>query len=226
MRSSAPKWLWACVVGVFAAGSIVLAQHLWKLNRSDWASWAQAVGSVLAVICALWIALREDRRRAREAKIVGRVTAAGLTKRLSVLFSTLEKGHQWATNAAKFDGSPDSFVVWQSRLAALRPISREDLLALIGLSEGCAFAVAGANDRLHLISETLSSLVDGKIRDSDARKECAQHVRAYLEEAMQALTAAWQECDAASAIADQDIRRSRSLFNEFQREPASLERQS
>jgi hypothetical protein len=76
------KWLWRYAATVVIVGGITVVQNVWNLSKSDWASWAQAIGGVSAVAAAIWLASREDRRRAREALAAARLTAAALTFRL------------------------------------------------------------------------------------------------------------------------------------------------
>jgi hypothetical protein len=69
-RSAAvPMWLWIYVCGVALVGCITVAQNVFDMSRQDWAAWAQAVGSIGAIIGAFEVGRRQvaaDRRQALE----------------------------------------------------------------------------------------------------------------------------------------------------------------
>ena len=56
-----------------------------NLSSEEWAAWVQAVGSILAIIAAIWIASRQHRIAVAEAKRE-RVEQAERTARLSTIF--------------------------------------------------------------------------------------------------------------------------------------------
>lgn len=74
MLGCAPKKggcvLWFLIgypVLVATVATVFLVQHFFGLNGSEWASWAQALGSVAAVGIAIWVPYRQhEKERARE----------------------------------------------------------------------------------------------------------------------------------------------------------------
>lgn len=79
MRTYKASFFGGIAVGIFVAA-------FWRYppqGSSDWASWAQAVGSVGAIAAAIWISTFETRARRHERLELGRVAAAGLAVRLA-----------------------------------------------------------------------------------------------------------------------------------------------
>lgn len=63
---------WQVIGYAMAAGTFVGLLIGWGLfaglSKSDWASWVQAVGSVAAILLALWVGHRDSRLRDREGQ--------------------------------------------------------------------------------------------------------------------------------------------------------------
>ncbi|WP_186121450.1 hypothetical protein [Burkholderia gladioli] len=55
-----PKWVWGYVSVVAIVELVVVAQNLWDLSRSDWASWVQAIGSIAAIFGAYLVGERQS----------------------------------------------------------------------------------------------------------------------------------------------------------------------
>lgn len=69
---SVEKWGWAAVVGsgcvCVTAASLVLAQ-IWPKDAGDVASWVQAIGSIVAILAATWIASSQQRAANRKERL-------------------------------------------------------------------------------------------------------------------------------------------------------------
>lgn len=53
------KWLWSYCGTALVIGVVIAAENVWHLDKSDWASWVQAVGSIAAIIGAFMIGERQ-----------------------------------------------------------------------------------------------------------------------------------------------------------------------
>lgn len=76
-----PKWLLGYAGAVIAVGAAVVVQEVWRLTNSEWASWAQAIGTVFAVAAAGWIAryqARQDRQREDDRNVRETLASYGL----------------------------------------------------------------------------------------------------------------------------------------------------
>jgi hypothetical protein len=99
------KLLWSYCCAVLAVGSIIVAQNMWSLNKSDWASWVQAVGSIAAIIGAYVIGERQSKATLESAREAHHV--AEESKRVS-RFAVLRAAHNRASliRAALTKGEP------------------------------------------------------------------------------------------------------------------------
>ena len=193
------KWIYGYAASVVAIGGVTVAQNIWCLSKADWASWAQAIGTVAAVAGTIWLATRDDRRRASDAMAVARLTAAGMTYRVAVATSQVKEALVWIESASKFDCSPNDFGKWGEIIASLHVCSQAEELAVVPLPNRCAFALAGAKDRLHVAATLLKDFSAPTDRIvSEKRKGFAPQVSMLLNEAYRLLDKAKTECQLAS----------------------------
>jgi hypothetical protein len=59
---------WQGLAFAFGVGLLMLFGWAWDLNKSEWAAWVQAVGSIGAIVGAIWISHRADRLKSQQAK--------------------------------------------------------------------------------------------------------------------------------------------------------------
>ncbi|SAL26217.1 hypothetical protein [Caballeronia telluris] len=193
------RWLSGYVATVVLIACVIAAQNFWELNRSDWASWAQAIGSVAAVGAAIWLASQEDRRRKEQSLIAAKLSASGMTTKLSINVTLVEGARDFFKAAGQADGDPTKFDWWFARLSGLKLSTRDEQLALIPLPNNCAYKLAGANDRLHSVVETLGAFMKSPGRaESNRRKEAANGISFLLGEVAALLDSASVECKKAT----------------------------
>lgn len=66
-------------LGIWAVAGLVAIGDHFELNKSEWASWVQAIGSIAAIAGAIWIAgeqARRDHRKAAATEIQTELAAA------------------------------------------------------------------------------------------------------------------------------------------------------
>ena len=63
-----PPVLWAYVVCAVLIGSVAAIQNVFGLNKSEWAGWVQAIGSILAVVGA-WLGIRYQLERSEQKRV-------------------------------------------------------------------------------------------------------------------------------------------------------------
>lgn len=182
-----------CAVAAFRLLQIVGAtKDIWDVTTS--------VGTVAAVIAAIWIATRDDRRRAKEAMEVAKVTAAGLTWRLTFALIAIKKHLRSFEIMALYDGPGDTFKRTCNELEAIDPGSFEDVKALIPLPRHCAFKLAGAQDRLKGLKRLLEIIATNPdvLDNSEERKRQAGQCVFLLRELRDLLELVCSESEAAS----------------------------
>ena len=73
---------WPALLIIVPLGGLVLFGHAYSLNSTDFAAWAQAVGSVSAIGIAIWLSHRTDQEEERAALGAAIVLAGTLYLRL------------------------------------------------------------------------------------------------------------------------------------------------
>jgi hypothetical protein len=63
-----PKWLWAYVSLVLIAVAITCAQNIWDLGKADWAAWFQAIGSLVAIVIAIYVPYAQRKNAEQETR--------------------------------------------------------------------------------------------------------------------------------------------------------------
>jgi hypothetical protein len=115
-----------------------------ELTKSDWASWVQAVGSVLAICVALFLAGAQQRKARQDALVVATVAAIQLHHTVSsALVATntaLEKLDR--ASVSGFQLQDISFI--SNLIAHIEWCEHEDMSLIIPLPSDCALHVAKA----------------------------------------------------------------------------------
>ncbi|QDH59452.1 hypothetical protein [Pandoraea pnomenusa] len=76
-----PRVICIYVASAVTIGAIVFVQNVWDLSKSDWAAWAQAIGTVMAVGATAWVATADARRRQGEARLRRALACSAITPR-------------------------------------------------------------------------------------------------------------------------------------------------
>ncbi|WP_175701140.1 hypothetical protein [Burkholderia ambifaria] len=169
------------------------------LEASDWASWAQAVGTVAAIGATVWIATREDRRRHKEAHDLAVLTAASMRLRTASAHARIRYIAAKIDAAHKCDAAPESLGAFAKYIRDITVCSDEEQAKLIPLPNRCAFRVAGCRDNLAAAAEFLESLMASTARlDSDRRKETFGMAAVATSEAERQLKVAVAICQNVS----------------------------
>lgn len=194
-----PRAIWIYVAVAGTIGAIVFVQNVWDLNKSDWAAWAQAVGTVTAIGATIWLATSEARRRTSDARDIAVLTAAGMALRVSQSAGLIETYAQTMDAAHKHDCPPDVFGTLWETISALEICSDDEQIKVLPLPNGCAYNLAGARDLLGGAVVTLNRVSRSKERfDADSRKERAGSLARVLSAAHFKLESAAMECRSAS----------------------------
>ncbi|WP_139219335.1 hypothetical protein [Ralstonia sp. NFACC01] len=111
------------------------------------------------------------------------------------MFSDVKRLHDALSDAAKVDCAPGAFTGWYNSITSFEYLSLADLEPLIPLGNGCASAIAGAQDRLKAVGRLLAGFWFGDgTYESDARKKMANNCAFVLGEALELLDRAATEC--------------------------------
>ncbi|WP_186085921.1 hypothetical protein [Burkholderia gladioli] len=159
------------------------------------ASWVQAVGSIAAVLGALWIAFRQDLKSQHAARQAALITASGMTFRLrqnlselGIILNELEVMAMYDYNFFRLEGLAN-------RLRDLRKWSSDEEIALIALEGDCAINLAAARDRLHFAPLRMQEFIESAdCKLSDKRRDFAAKISNYLAAGHEHLMHASEAC--------------------------------
>jgi hypothetical protein len=169
-----------------------LAVIRWAIDFVAWSGidsgWAQAIGSVVAIAVAFWIAHRDTRKRERDTLDMASLAAASIELSLYHLVGAVDLA------IAKFSlyeshSSPPLFQEIGHDLAEVVLIPEDCLLRLVGLKNSCASQIALAQDRI-ISTRTLIQKVQN---EPNAPEIWVQHAAIHaniLRNASQLLTSA------------------------------------
>jgi len=175
------KWVeehtdWVGLVVAFIGG--LLAASFW-INRSTKEFWdvASAVGTVAAVVVALFFAVRGEFRAWRDTRTTATITAAGMRFRLVIVDQTLTRMISVLMKAKAGNYTVKDVDSWLSELAHVISWSLEDERAVASLPDGCAQRLAMSRDRVRVSIDVLTILRNGFSNISpEARCDAAEVV--------------------------------------------------
>ncbi|MBU9133045.1 hypothetical protein KTD17_08525 [Burkholderia multivorans] len=186
-------------VAFFALARVWMIVEQTTGSAKDFWDIATAIGTCGAVVVALYVAARDNRKRTRDAELDASLTAAGLTFRIGIACALVHDAFEWAEKAIQFDTAPDNFMSYTEQLAGLDICTRDELRSLIVLPDHCAKKIAGAKDRLHVAITFLRREINNSTSNHVTRKQSLKTVRACLAEAHILLTEAGETCERESA---------------------------
>lgn len=200
------KRVWETVILVIAVlMAITCAIVVFKLlciisPAKDFWDVATALGTVAAVVAAVWIATRDGRRRSKEALDIAAVTAAALTWRLTSASIEIDPLLRRFRFMATSGANPESFAIAYDKLSAVDVGTLDDVKGMIPLPKECAHKLAGAQDRLKGLLSLLKkiSLSGDILGDPHERRRQAQQCANLFDELSQLVEFVQQECEAAS----------------------------
>ncbi|WP_155628485.1 hypothetical protein [Burkholderia territorii] len=159
------------------------------------ASWLQAIGSVAAIVGALWIAFRQTRIEYDAKLDAARITAIGMAERVGENAKELAEIVEKLKVAGRHDCDPNFIRSLASALSSLRKWSTEEELKVIPLGERCAANLALSRDRLHLSALDVSSfIITNDIFDTGKRKTFATKLADQLVDVPTMLQHAVEVC--------------------------------
>lgn len=173
---------------LFLGFCAVLAKY-WPTTSEQWASWVQAIGSIAAIVAAIWISSSQHRaakrREAQQRAEAERNYLSAARAELAVLWSmyNLRVGNQLTEHdpAELLDTiwpiDHDPFVVYNSNAQMLAEIEDDGLRALLIQTYALGRGLI-ATWRMHnsLLGEVLRLTRYANEFPSDVTKSAAQHV--------------------------------------------------
>lgn len=189
----------AISVGLLAAAAAGSLAYLVPVENSALASWAQAVGTVLAIGATIWLATREDRRRRVEAHELAIVTASSMALRLQGAVHSCVWIHEQVDFTSRFDGAPESIKGHVTFIDGIIVSSTKEREKLVALPGRCAYKLAGVQDRLQAARNTLTSLDSTNERlNGESRKDAYKLASLALGDAVVLLKDAAAQCQSVA----------------------------
>ncbi|WP_186200848.1 hypothetical protein [Burkholderia gladioli] len=167
-----------------------------KYDSSLMASWVQAIGSIAAIIGAVWVALRQDFREHKIKHQAAVITASGMEFRLRQNLYELGTIADEFNKMSKFDYNPFQLEGLAVQLKSLRKWSSAEEITLIAFDEKCAIDLAAARDRMHFASLTLNEFMgSAESGISEKRRVFAARMEEYLRSAHERLAYSAKACE-------------------------------
>lgn len=161
------------------------------------AGWTQALGSVVAIFAAIWIANRDTRIRNDKALVVASLAAAEMREGLVRLVTDLSVIRRISNRS-----NPVDFAVGgNARINVIDPICRlhlfkvEDLARLSPIPGGCARDIAQAHSHLSECKEEFNKILSiqgGGWKNDEQRSPHHKKIKSCIEKAFELLTRASQ----------------------------------
>ncbi len=202
---------WRFVLGVLGSIAAVIFVSVYgatsagtdPYNPDLMASWVQAVGSIAAIVGAVWIATHESRRRRRELIEIARVNASGLAVRLTRLRMYLAVATEAFREATIVDPSPQMIAKMKECCAHVHDdaVAREEIEAVVPLPGNIAEKLAAALACIHLVKHDFLVRADHVCSYSGQEKKASLHFwYEQLAEALKHLSEAHDDCGRAARV--------------------------
>jgi len=163
--------------------------NLCKLNRSDWPGWLQAVGSIWAILVAVWVSWQQAEMQQRREDVKGREEVSALLRSIrSELISITDRTNQtFGPELDKLtDGQPffahipiskEPFTIYNALLPKIGTISDDTLRDQIVRTYRAA---QGLVQTIHHHNELVSTWQDAIDTNRENKaKQCRAMVSAY-----------------------------------------------
>ncbi|MCA1326217.1 hypothetical protein [Herbaspirillum sp. alder98] len=200
MREWWASWYnkYAVVALATAVGVAAYNEICWSnLSASDWATWVGSIGTVAALIGAIYIATSERRLIQRDARSLGAITLMSMQFRLNTLRLQVEKVaiamHDWTPERlSNIDYSASS-----ENIKAYCTLEMIEIERIRSVNEGVAMGMAAAVDHISYCCHFMGSAAKNpKIQGPLAHKR-------FCREMSQLLAAAAMNLRAAMVLAAQ-----------------------
>ncbi|MEK6290079.1 MAG: hypothetical protein V4793_01610 [Paraburkholderia tropica] len=164
------------------------------------ASWVQAVGSIAAIVGAIWVAFRQDFKEQDAKRQAAVITASGMNFRLQDNLDDLDSLIKEFEKMSKIDFNPMNLHRFADRLSELRKWSSDEEVTLIALGGDCSVNLAAARDRLHAAPQIIQDFfVSDGVADNRRRLAFAAKTAKHLEAAWDHLSSAITVCELSTA---------------------------
>jgi hypothetical protein len=185
----------ACGIAVLAGLGTAMAIIKSGVHSSDAATWVGAMGTIGAVVAALWIATDQDRNRRNDSVVAAQVAAAGMLQRTKLARVELNEAASWFQTCESNDGNTAGFLVFLERLEKLPTWPHDELVRLAPLPGKCAYKMAAALDKAHAALAFIRIAVaqHGFTSNRTLRLQHAAALAQILTEAVQCLDSALEQ---------------------------------
>lgn len=199
----------ACgVVGLFALhGAYPQLFGFWPSTSQDLAAWVQAVGSVAAIVGAVWVANMQSRHKKEDDLLRAQLGAASISVRLSRFAAELSKfsiftGFPYAESETPEIDEFKAIQAWIGR-SHYRP-TQQEFAEIVPLPNKAAHRLARGYELLTVLQERLASegnLEQLFLKSSQAtRGAIVMHLCDQLQTASDMISVAANECEKATHV--------------------------
>ncbi|AKE03789.1 hypothetical protein K6W16_13740 [Burkholderia dolosa] len=170
-------------------------------SQKDFWDVATTIGTCGAVAVALYVSFTDQRRRVRDEAAMARVTASGITNRLTVAIARLVALKGTIDVAVSKQIARVDLETLGYDLRTLEICTLDQVRALIPLPHFCADNIAAAQDRLHVALTFIDAEAENNRWSPASRKSAMTAASSLISDAIGMLARAAKTCgDASRAI--------------------------
>ena len=184
------------LLGTLAGFQMLSTSPLWSESG---AAWVQAVGSIAAIVGAVWISKREQFERRDDAMTKAVLTAAVYLVPLRHLVRVLQNTIGRLDTAPIVEPGAMEWIAMLNDVQSRTRIPADDLMKFSALGKGCALNLAHANADLNSCETLIGLIISGvdagaayesRSRQAELLAKIAQRALDYLDKAMIPIEAA------------------------------------
>ena len=132
------------IAAIFLILDLILLGIHFELSKSDWAGWVQAVGSMGAIGCALWVFRADKQDRRTQEYSVAQLAAASLLPQISELAGELKSIVLQLERCHRSNLGFEKIKELNDRIPRDQQLTLSELNAIGPLPDNCAFRLAHA----------------------------------------------------------------------------------
>ena len=156
-----------CAASALLITGLVFALYRKPIESAEVAAWVQAVGSVVAILAAIWISRDQERKRREDALTVALIMASSVRHKVALILVDVEAASAWFKSASTEDANMRGFPEHLKNLQAIVPLEAEELMRLAPIGDDCARKLSAGFGKLqHGIAYLKAVLDDPKLSSS------------------------------------------------------------
>jgi hypothetical protein len=185
-RKQIAGFMMLVAASVLLITGLVFALYRKPIESAEVAAWVQAVGSVAAILAAIWISRDQERQRRKDARAAALIMASSARHHVALLLVDVEAAVKWFETASAEDLNLRGFPDHLKNLQSILPLTAEELIRLAPIAGDCALKLSAGFGKLqHGIAYLQAVLDDARLSSNlELRQGGAKQTARVLRLAM------------------------------------------